>query len=34
MNALNEGRGYRKRENRDIYQQETALFFQKRLVDD
>jgi len=34
MNALNEGHGYRKRENRDIYQQATVLFFQKYLVDD
>ncbi len=34
MNALNEGHGYRKRENRDIYQQATVLFFQKHLVDD
>jgi len=34
MNALNEGNGYRKRENRDIYQQATVLFFQKHRVDD
>ena len=34
MNALNEGHGYRKRENRDIYQQATVLFLQKHLVDD
>ena len=34
MNALNEGHGYRKRENRDIYQQATMLFFQEHLVDD
>ena len=27
MNALNEGHGYRKKENRDIYQQATVLFF-------
>ena len=26
MNALNEGHGYRKKENRDIYQQATILF--------
>ncbi len=32
MNALNEGHGYRKKENRDIYQQATALFLQKYLV--
>ena len=32
MNALNEGHGYRKRENRDTYQQATVLFFQKHLV--
>jgi dipeptidyl aminopeptidase/acylaminoacyl peptidase len=34
MNALNEGHGYRKRENVDIYQQATVLFFQQYLVDD
>jgi len=34
MNALNEGHGYRKRENRDIYQQVTVLFLQKHLVED
>ena len=34
MNALNEGHGYRKRENRDIYQQATILFLQQHLVDD
>ncbi len=32
MNALNEGHGYRKKENRDIYQQATVLFLQKYLV--
>jgi dipeptidyl aminopeptidase/acylaminoacyl peptidase len=32
MNALNEGHGYRKKENRDIYQQATMLFFQEHLV--
>ncbi len=32
MNALNEGHGYRKKENRDIYQQAVVLFFQKHLV--
>jgi len=34
MNALNEGHGYRKRENRDVYQQATILFLQQYLVDD
>jgi hypothetical protein len=34
MNALNEGHGYRKRENRDIYQQATIMFLQQHLVDD
>lgn len=33
MNALNEGHGYRKKENRDIYQQATMLFFRKYLLD-
>jgi len=32
MNALNEGHGYRKKENRDIYQQVTVLFLQEHLV--
>jgi dipeptidyl aminopeptidase/acylaminoacyl peptidase len=32
MNALNEGHGYRKKENRDIYQQATVLFLQQYLV--
>lgn len=32
MNALNEGHGYRKKENRDIYQQATVLFFKEHLV--
>lgn len=32
MNALNEGHGYRKKENRDIYQQAVILFFQKYLI--
>ena len=31
MNALNEGHGYRKKENRDIYQQAVVLFLQKHL---
>jgi len=34
MNALNEGHGYRKKENRDIYQQATVLFFREHLVGD
>ncbi len=32
MNALNEGHGYRKKENRDIYGQATMMFFQEYLV--
>lgn len=32
MNALNEGHGYRKKENRDIYQQAVVLFFQEHLL--
>ncbi len=32
MNALNEGHGYRRKENRDIYQQATMLFFQEYLL--
>ena len=32
MNALNEGHGYRKKENRDIYQQAVVLFLQEYLV--
>ncbi len=32
MNALNEGHGYRKKENRDIYQQATVLFFRENLI--
>ncbi len=34
MNALNEGHGYRKRENRNIYQQATVMFLQEHLVGD
>jgi dipeptidyl aminopeptidase/acylaminoacyl peptidase len=34
MNALNEGHGYRKKENRDIYQQATILFFKHHLLDE
>jgi dipeptidyl aminopeptidase/acylaminoacyl peptidase len=32
MNALNEGHGYRKKENRDLYQQAVVLFFQQNLL--
>lgn len=32
MNALNEGHGYRKKENRDVYQQATMMFLQQHLV--
>jgi dipeptidyl aminopeptidase/acylaminoacyl peptidase len=32
MNALNEGHGYRKKENRDIYQQATVLFLKTHLL--
>ena len=32
MNALNEGHGYRKKENRDVYTQAVVLFFDKYLV--
>ena len=32
MNALNEGHGYRKKENRDIYQQATVLFLREYLI--
>ena len=32
MNALNEGHGYRKKENRDIYQQATVLFLMEHLI--
>ena len=32
MNALNEGHGYRKKENRDIYQQATVIFLREYLV--
>jgi len=34
MNAMNEGHGYRKKENRDIYQQAVVLFLQRYLVGD
>ena len=32
MNALNEGHGFRKKENRDLYQQLVMLFFQRHLL--
>ncbi|MDH3362145.1 MAG: alpha/beta fold hydrolase [Gammaproteobacteria bacterium] len=32
MNAMNEGHGYRKRDNRDTYQQAMMLFFQAHLT--
>lgn len=32
MNALNEGHGYRKKENRDIYRQATVLFLRTHLI--
>jgi len=32
MNALNEGHGYRKKENRDVYQQATMMFLRKHLL--
>ena len=32
MNALNEGHGYRKKENRDIYEQATVLFLREHLL--
>ncbi len=33
MNALNEGHGYRRKENRDIYQQATVMFLREHLLD-
>lgn len=32
MNALNEGHGYRKKENRDVYQQAVVMFFKEHLL--
>lgn len=32
MNALNEGHGYRKKENADVYQQATVMFLKEHLV--
>jgi len=34
MNALNEGHGYRKKENRDVYQQAVIMFLQEYLLGD
>jgi len=34
MNALNEGHGFRKKENRDVQQQAMMMFFDKYLVGD
>ena len=34
MNALNEGHGYRKKENRDVYMQAVALFLRQHLLGD
>jgi dipeptidyl aminopeptidase/acylaminoacyl peptidase len=34
MNALNEGHGYRKRENQNIFQQATIMFLQRYLTDE
>jgi dipeptidyl aminopeptidase/acylaminoacyl peptidase len=32
MNALNEGHGFRKKENRDLFDQITVLFFERHLI--
>lgn len=32
MNALNEGHGYKRKENRDVYQQAVVLFFEQHLL--
>jgi dipeptidyl aminopeptidase/acylaminoacyl peptidase len=32
LNALNEGHGFRKKENRDLYEQIVVMFFQKHLL--
>jgi len=32
MNALNEGHGYRKKENRDVYQQVVVMFLRRYLL--
>jgi len=31
MNALNEGHGYRRKENRDVYQQAVMMFLDRYL---
>ncbi|NBB91870.1 MAG: prolyl oligopeptidase family serine peptidase [Gammaproteobacteria bacterium] len=33
MNALNEGHGYRRKENRDLYSEAVVLFFERFLID-
>ena len=33
MNALNEGHGYRKKENRDLFSEATVLFLETWLLD-
>jgi dipeptidyl aminopeptidase/acylaminoacyl peptidase len=33
MNALNEGHGYKRKENRDVYQQAVVLFLEQYLLD-
>jgi dipeptidyl aminopeptidase/acylaminoacyl peptidase len=33
MNALNEGHGYRRKENRDLFQEATILFLETHLLD-
>jgi dipeptidyl aminopeptidase/acylaminoacyl peptidase len=33
MNALNEGHGFRKKENRDLYQQVVVMFLREHLLD-
>jgi dipeptidyl aminopeptidase/acylaminoacyl peptidase len=32
MNALNEGHGFRKKENRDVQQQAMMMFFERHLI--
>ena len=33
MNALNEGHGFRKKENRDLFEQIALLFLERHLLD-
>jgi dipeptidyl aminopeptidase/acylaminoacyl peptidase len=33
MNALSEGHGYKRKENRDVYQQAVVLFLEQYLLD-